>query len=256
MIFYLFGFPIQNSISPKIHNFIFKEFNLEHQYYLFETKNINDVIKYAIFKGGSITIPFKEQVLSAINVLDVPSLKIGAVNTILKKENQLTYGYNTDWIGIIKPLIKINKKNWNQTKVLILGAGGTSRAAIYGLQTLNCNDINIFNRTLNKSQKIASKFKCSYIENLKQIENIDIVISTLPASLNYTLPEELFKSNPITFDVNYYPETTALTKQAIDFNCKYVKGIDMLIYQAIEQNKIWTKNEMDFDKIKNYLQNS
>jgi shikimate dehydrogenase len=253
MIFYLFGYPIQNSVSPKIHNFIFKEFNLEHKYYLFETNSLKDIINYAKFKGASITIPFKEKILPYINILDPASLKIGAVNTILKKENQLIYGFNTDWVGIIKPLIKINNKKWNETKVLILGAGGTSRAAIYGLQTLNCNNISIFNRTLDKAIKLAKEFKCFYIEDLNQINDIDIIISTVPASIKYTLPKEIFKFKPIIFDVNYYPETTALTQQAIYFNCKYIKGIDMLIYQAIEQNKIWTKNEMDFDKIKNYL---
>ena len=57
MHFYLFGYPIQNSISPKIHNFIFKQFNLDHKYFLFETKNINDIVNYTKFKGASITIP-------------------------------------------------------------------------------------------------------------------------------------------------------------------------------------------------------
>jgi len=59
MFFYLFGYPIQNSPSPKIHNFIFKEFNQEHKFFIFETKNINDIISYSNFYGASITIPFK-----------------------------------------------------------------------------------------------------------------------------------------------------------------------------------------------------
>lgn len=255
MHFYLFGYPIQNSISPKIHNFIFKQFNLDHKYFLFETKNINDIVNYTKFKGASITIPFKETVLPYTNILDPASLKIGAVNTIQKKENQLIYGYNTDWIGIVKPLKNINEKKWSDTKVLILGAGGTARAAIYGIKSLKCKQIYIFNRTIKKAKSLASKFKCNYVENLNQITEIDIIISTIPSEVNYTLPNEIINLKPIIFDVNYYPKTTALTQQAINFNCKYVKGIDMLIYQAIAQNKIWTKNEIDFDKIKNYLEN-
>ena len=148
MHFYLFGYPIQNSISPKIHNFIFKQFNLDHKYFLFETKKLNDIVNYTKFKGASITIPFKEQIFPYINRLDPASLKIGAVNTIQKKENQLVYGYNTDWIGIIKPLININNKKWKDTSVLILGAGGTARAAIYGLKSVNCSKIYIFRNGL------------------------------------------------------------------------------------------------------------
>jgi len=103
---------------------------------------------------------------------------------------------------------------------------------------------------------LSLKYNCNYIKQLNEIneiDEIDIVISTLPASLNYTLPNKIIKLKPIIFDVNYYPEITTLTKQGIDFGCKIIKGIDMLIYQSIEQNKIWTQNKINFDKIKNYL---
>ena len=58
------------------------------------------------------------------------------------------------------------------------------------------------------------------------------------------------KSKPIIFDVNYLPKITPLTQQGIDIGCKTIKGIDMLIYQGIEQNKLWTQNEISFDKLK------
>ena len=67
------------------------------------------------------------------------------------------------------------------------------------------------------------------------------------------LPSKILSCKPIIFDVNYFPKTTKLTQQGIDNGCKTVKGIEMLIYQAIEQNKIWTQNEINFEKIKNFI---
>jgi shikimate dehydrogenase len=252
MFFYLFGYPIHNSLSPKLHNFIFKTHNLDHRYFKFETYSLKDIFNYAIFKGASITIPFKEKVIPYINILDQASQKIGAVNTILKQDN-IIYGYNTDWIGIVKPLKLINNKEWKDTKVLILGAGGTARAATYGMKFLNCHNINIYNRSIEKGVKLSLEFGCKYIQNLNQIDEIDIVISTIPASIKYTLPLKIIELKPIIFDVNYYPETTALTQQGLDFQCKIIRGIDMLIYQGIEQNRIWTQCNGDFEKIKKHL---
>jgi shikimate dehydrogenase len=253
--FFLFGNPIKKSVSPIIHNYIFTNFNLSYNYELYETNNINDVVKKINeinTIGSSITIPFKEQIIPHINILSDSAIKIGAVNTILK-ENSILYGYNTDWIGIIKPLKDIYSNDWKQCKVLVLGAGGTARAAIYGLQTLNCKQIYIFNRTIEKAINLSQEFNCQYLENLNQINDIDIIISTLPSSINYILPSNILKLKPIIFDVNYYPKTTALTQQGIDYGCKTIRGIDMLIYQGIEQNKIWTKNEINFSKIKSDL---
>lgn len=167
MFFYLFGNPIKNSISHQIHNFIFNEFNLNHKYLLFEKDNLDNITNIE-FKGASITITLKEKILPIVDILDNASLKIGAVNTIFKK-NSKTYGFNTDWIGIIKPLKLIHNKKWINSKVLILGAGGTARSAIYGIQSLNCNQIYIYNRTLKKAIKLADEFECNYIKTLDQI---------------------------------------------------------------------------------------
>lgn len=196
-LYYLFGNSISRSHSPLIHNTAFNSANLSstHEYFLHQTDSINEIIKKlkhdnSILRieeddqkkkkyilscgGGSVTIPFKEEILPYIDVIGQAAKTIGAVNTVVTKfdeEDQRIklYGYNTDWLGMYLPIKKLLEQEKNEENEengenkleeekigIILGGGGTSRAAAYALYKLGYEPW-IFNRNSTKAREIAQQ---------------------------------------------------------------------------------------------------
>ena len=139
--YYLFGKPISASPSPTLHNAAFGALQLPHLYDRCETDNIDVAIaklKESDSGGGSVTIPLKEDMFKRMDELTPAAKTIGAVNTVIVERarggEQFLIGDNTDWNGIIGPILKMKPTGWLNTTALIIGAGGTSRAVVYGLK--------------------------------------------------------------------------------------------------------------------------
>jgi len=198
--FYLFGKPISHSRSPVLHNGLFKLFGLPHQYQLFETDKSEEtlsVLKSHDFGGASVTIPLKLEFFSILDEITNEAKVIGAVNTIypISKPGAVApilRGDNTDWIGIKDTLRHAGiKQSVDPGPALIIGAGGTSRAAIVALQALYYSPIYILNRSLSNSEKmIASfddqKFDLRLIDPSKPIPDLGrftVAVSTIPSDL-------------------------------------------------------------------------
>ncbi|KAF7377655.1 Pentafunctional AROM polypeptide [Mycena sanguinolenta] len=163
--FVLFGNPIAYSMSPTLHNKGFEVLGLPHFYELQETTEVGQEIKATItapdFGGASVTIPFKLDVIPLLDKLSPAAEAIGAVNTIIPVRtngtNCILYGDNTDWLGI-RACIQSRVEAGSIHAALVIGAGGTARAAIYALQALGAEKIYLFNRTRSSAQKLADAF--------------------------------------------------------------------------------------------------
>ena len=129
----LLGNPVGHSLSPLMHNAALKKMGIEENYSAFCVQDIGraiEGIRGMNIRGASVTIPFKVAVMEFLDDIDDDALAIGAVNTIVNNNGRLT-GYNTDWLGIIhtlKKMMTIKNKTF-----AIIGAGGTARAAAYGI---------------------------------------------------------------------------------------------------------------------------
>lgn len=157
--FYLFGKPISQSISPRMHNKAFETLLLPHQYSLFESDNVEDCydaffkhlnrtaeeIANIKFDGASVTIPHKETIIPYLHDMKGAASVMLAVNTIvveqpLDNETNRRVGYNTDWIGMIRPIQRLlfrRQMTCDENDIgIVLGAGGTSRAACYAMNQL------------------------------------------------------------------------------------------------------------------------
>lgn len=159
--FYLFGTPIQHSLSPKMHNTAFGTLLLPYHYSLAEQDDVKaytNVLQGETFGGASVTIPHKESIMGFVDEVAEAASKIGAVNTIVVQHRhdsgalntaeltKILVGHNTDWLGMYRPLDKLlKKKSLLQTVNIdakkprwgvVIGAGGTARAACYTLQQL------------------------------------------------------------------------------------------------------------------------
>ena len=248
-IFGLVGNPVHHSKGIIFHNGLFSKLNLNNIYVNFLVDDINSFIKNykKIINGLSITIPFKRKIISQIDKIDPISKKIGAVNTVIKKNEKLI-GYNTDMTGAIKSInskIKIKGK-----KVLMLGAGGVARAIGYGI-IKEKGKMTILNRTAKKAEKLAKELKCSSnkLSQIKNQKDIDIIINATSIGMHPNINKtpikkqtlkKIISKKAVVFDSVYNPKKTKLLKESQQLGCNVIGGYSMFINQAKEQFKFFT----------------
>jgi pentafunctional AROM polypeptide len=266
--FYIFGTPISQSMSPTLHNTGFNILGLPHQYQLLETRELGHEIKAAIaapeFGGASVTIPYKLDIIPLLDKLTPAAKAIGAVNTIItqgQEPERVLVGDNTDWLGITASITGILGGNAPIHAALVIGAGGTARAAIYALQALNAQVIYLFNRTIGKAEELAHAFPEARIKVVEQLGHWpsnsgppNIIISTVPAAATTTneketgpilLSEKIFAYREglgVVVDMAYRPAETPLLKLAKQAGGQWVlvPGLEVLLQQGYEQFQLWT----------------
>ena len=262
--YYLFGTPIAHSMSPTLHNSAFETLGLPHTYSLFETPTVNADIERVIreegFGGASVTIPFKLDIIKLLDGLSDAARAIGAVNTIVPRDGGL-YGENTDYLGIAAAVRE--RASGVGEAALVIGAGGTARAAVYALKTLRVQEVYIFNRTKSKAEVIAAAFD-SKREGETRVRAIDalgvwpgtppsVIVSTVPADATTLisssstnaihLPTTLFATpNGVVIDMAYKPAETPLLQLAAQVaeGWARVRGVEVLLEQGYVQFEMWT----------------
>uniref|UniRef100_A0A7S1NAR1 Pentafunctional AROM polypeptide n=1 Tax=Eutreptiella gymnastica TaxID=73025 RepID=A0A7S1NAR1_9EUGL len=242
--FYLFGSPISQSMSPTMHNTGFQTLGLPHNYSLSESEDpehVRNVLQDPAFGGASVTIPHKQNVQPFLQALTASATAIGAVNTIIPQPDGTLLGENTDWLAMRTLTVKkLALSNRSASVGIVLGAGGTARAAMYTLQQLNLKTYYIYNRTAEKAQELAKEFGGVAITSLDGLKDMDVVIGTIPASAQSEYPASLFANKPVAVDLAYRPRRTPLLQQAAAAGCETVEGIDLLIEQGLFQFQLWT----------------
>lgn len=232
---FLLGHPISHSKSPLFQNYALSYLKIDTVYIAL---NINeedfDIVVPAFKKlellGLNITLPYKTEILKYIDELSEEAKEIGSVNTIKVKENKWI-GYNTDWYGIFESL-KIKKIPQN-LNVLIIGAGGTTPAIIFGLKKYGIKNITVTNRTLEKAEILAEKFKINFIDYYKkekELENFQLIFNSTSTDFNKLIGK--LNKKCIYYDINYYKDKLK-TKN-------YIDGTLMLLLQGKKAIEIWT----------------
>ncbi|GMM43615.1 pentafunctional protein [Pichia kluyveri] len=251
--FYVVGKPIGHSRSPILHNKGYEEFGLPYKFDKYETDNAEEVnekiVKQDKFGGCAITIPLKIEMMKYATELSESAKVIGAINTLYPNKNGGLNGDNTDWIGITESFNKngvVSSENG-----LIIGGGGTSRAAVYALHSMGCKNIYMLNRTVSKVEEIAASFPVEYnITVVNKIEDIkgeiQLIVSTIPADIELTgsfaeiIEKSLSKidnnSGGYLLEAAYKPLITPIMKLAEEkYNWKVIPGREMLVNQGIAQ---------------------
>ncbi len=254
--FALIGHNIKHSLSPFIHNEIFKATkNLKNSYNLLELAP-NEIEKFTsyfkIYNGFNVTMPYKTYMYENIKNIDYNAKKFKSVNTIIKLKDGNFKGYNTDSYGFLKSLLhfKINLKN----NVLLLGLGGAGRTIAVNSAFYNCKlTVAIRKKSMKKAYKILQeiipkkKLKDVDLVDIEKIpiKHYNIVINATPIGMFYN-----FDNMPITpnllrccknaVDLIYAPKETKFLKTAKKFKIKAVNGLYMLLMQATKSNEIFT----------------
>ena len=249
------GSLAENSMSKYMHNPSFKAKKLNFAYIPFKVREgeleefISNFRKFD-FKGSSVTVPHKVEVIKYIDKVDKTAKQIGAVNAIVNDNGRLI-GYNTDYYGAAKALKE--KTALKGKKILVIGAGGASRAVIYALKNEQ-SDITLINRTGEKAKELALEFEVQFAEFKDKkalIRNNDIIINTTSVGMKPNINESIINEDELAegkaiMDIVYKPAETKLIKMARKKRCEVITGDKMLAYQAIGQYKLWTKQEPDF----------
>ena len=258
------GDPVSHSLSPAMHNAAYEKLAIDDQFvYLganLKVANLKEVILAMRvmdnFYGLTCTIPHKVEVLKYLDWVDEKAKKIGAVNTVVKK-NGLLCGYNTDWLGAVIPLEKITSLKGK--KVLVVGAGGAARAIVYGLKEKEAV-VYILNRTLEKAKNLAKEFKAKVLtfNQQKEVSNFDIIINATSVGMEPLVNEtpinpSFLKKNQIVFDVVYNPKETKLLKEAKKKGAKIIYGLEMLLHQGVAQFEIYTGKKAPVEVMRKVL---
>ncbi len=244
----VFGKPIKHSKSPAIHNACFKQHNINAVYLAFEINNIRAAVKAMRslnIKGASVTIPFKESIMDELDWIDDDALNIGAVNTIVNKDEKLL-GLNTDYKAAINPIKPFGIKG---KKVCIIGAGGAAQAVAFGIhKEKGC--LTIINRNKIRGENLALKYKADFIsmDDIVKIESTkpDILINTTSIGMSPDIdaaafPLNLLNPEMLVMDIVYNPLKTKLLNQAKKTGCTTIDGLSMFLHQGAAQFKLWTK---------------
>ncbi len=243
------GCPVTHSLSPCLHNFWLKQYNIDGAYIPLPVRpdDLKDVLSSLIkmgFLGANITLPHKESVLPFLDYIDEVAVAIGAVNTISIKDEKL-FGTNTDAYGFWKNIESILKF---RNKAVVLGAGGAARAVCYALVKNGLSEIIILNRTPEKAEGLSKVYKGKITQGKWQdrsahLANADLLINT--TSLGMMGKDELeidLRPLPITALVNdivYVPLITPLLSQAKARGNPIADGLGMLLHQAVPAFEGW-----------------
>ena len=259
----IIGNPISHSLSPKIHNFWFKENKIDGNYEKIEIKekeinNILQEIKNENIYGMNITVPFKQSVIPYLGSLSEIAKETNSVNTIFKKNGKI-HGDNTDVYGFEKSIVE-NKIDLKNKTALILGAGGVVPSIIIGLRRLEIKKIYITNRTLENAEKLKKKFVDIDIVEWGKIENCDIFINSTSIGLNKNeniiLDLHLLNGVKLFYDLIYNPPKTRFLSEAEKKGHKIFNGRDMFLYQAQEAFNLWHNIKPKInEKLIDYLYN-
>ena len=238
------GDPIEHSLSPVIMNAALRRENVNGVYLPLHAKTLKELIhcvREIPLHGLSITMPYKQAMLPYLDNTDAHTAKIGACNTVVRGQDGKFYGFNTDVAGVVRPLEQ--RLAIANAKVLVLGAGGAARAAVFGLKERGA-EVWILNRTSAKAQKLARQAKARSIKraDLRKIA-FDVIINATPVGMGNTrdcpLKDDEIQAN-VVFDMVYDPVETHLLQVARAKGIAVIPGVEMFVQQAARQFEIWT----------------
>lgn len=277
--FFLFGKPVSQSRSPALHNALFKSNGLPYDYGFVETDQASElekVIRSEDFGGASVTIPLKLDIMPYLDSISPEARTIGAVNTIVidpsrssgKGKQQYLVGHNTDWQGMSLVLERAGAQGGQGQSALIVGGGGTARAAIFALHTMRYSPIYMLGRSPPKLKELVEAFPTEYDIRIltsradvrRHVERTPTVaIGTIPAdkpiedemrlALLDLLGEDKSgltnghseaKVSPVLLEMAYKPSVTQLMHLAQQFGWKTVPGLEVLAAQGMYQFEAWT----------------
>ncbi len=245
----LFGYPVEHTLSPAMHNAAFEHLGLDYCYlpFLVHPDSLGkavDSIRALTMAGVNVTVPHKETVIPFLDDVNEEASFIGAVNTVVNCKDRLT-GYNTDGRGFMRSLAE-NGISVDGKKVLVVGAGGASRAVGYYLSE-EASGLSIHDIDTNRLDKLVSDLSNirGNVTALTQIDDtagFDIIINATPLGLKKgdPSPVDISALSPAQTVCDLIYKRTSLLDLAAQKGCRTMDGLGMLLWQGVLAFELWT----------------
>ena len=266
MKLFVIGKPIKHSLSPTIHNFWMKKYNIDVKYEKKEIEHLGlekviSEIREEKVKGINVTLPYKKSIAKFIDEMSETAMDSEAVNTVFFKKKKV-YGDNTDGKGFIESIEKEMKFEFEKKKIFIIGAGGAAYGIISQLIKKDIGPVFIANRTKEKLDNLLKHFKNkkkdlfqSDWSTLRPPKNSDIIINTTSFGMKAGELIEIncndLTNSTIFADIIYKPKETEFLKFARLKGFKTINGLDMLVRQAAISFNLWFGISLTEQDIKN-----
>ena len=251
------GNPVSHSMSPWVMNTAFRRENVNAVYLPLHAKTLKDLLATVTglpLDGLSVTMPYKQAVVEHLDNSDVLTQQTGACNTIVRGKDGRLFGFNTDVYGIvaaIEPRLALQG-----ARVLVIGAGGAGRAAVFGLRAKGA-EVWILNRTPAKAMALAKQSGAKTVKRSDVAKlSFDLIFNATPVGMGSD-PQTPLEENELNalwvFDSVYNPIETRLLKLAQAKGCGTISGAEMFLHQAARQFEIWTGKPAPLDAIRQVL---
>jgi|GEM_PF-4077443 len=267
-IFGILAYPATHSLSPVMHGAGFKELELPYEFEAWDIspEDLSDFMANLApeVEGFSVSMPHKEAIIPLLDEIDDAGRAVGAISCVYKRDGKYI-GTNLDYMGVKGSL---ESSKWAEEqgqenpfegqKVIVLGAGGAAKAAIYGLLQLQAEPV-VFNRTLEKAQEIGTQFgvEAHSLDNLStHHNNAQIIVNCTCLGLKNDMkivPDDVFKNVELTLDAVYSSEPTIFQKQAIHAGAENLTGLEWLLHQGYEAFRLWTGKNAPQDAMREAL---
>jgi shikimate dehydrogenase len=275
----LIGYPLKHSISPYFQQAALDYYRLDIRYEAWEIApaELPDIVKNLREPqnlGANVTVPYKETVLPLLDEVDDLAGSIGAVNTIVKKENRLV-GANTDAYGFVEALDKERHFDPRGKKVVMLGAGGVARAVGFVLLQRKIASLAIADGIFERAGALAedlvghiaeasseskdsepsiSAFEWQNLDSAGTLAGCDLIVHCTTIGMKDSPQEgqsplrlEVIPKGILVYDVVYNPKLTPLLRLAQEAGADTLGGLPMLVYQGAASFKLWLGNEAPVD---------
>ncbi len=255
----LLGHPVRHSLSPAIHNAAFSEQELDLVYLAcdVEPAGLEDAMRglWAVGAlGANITIPHKQAALEAADEASATARAMGAANTLSRGRDGWRAD-NTDVAGFVAPLAEFDLGGEH---VVVLGAGGASRAVVYGaLQDLEAAQVTVVSRRAEQAITLAADLEgngrvdvASFEDAPRVVREARLIVNATPLGMGdgrSPLEAEAIHEEHIVYDLVYRPAETPLLKAAAACGATAINGLPMLIGQAAASYRQWTGLEFPTD---------
>ncbi len=239
------GNPVSHSLSPLMQNTAFRRERMNAVYLPLKTESLDDLltlVRRLPVSGLSVTMPLKVQILPYLSKVDPLTAKLGACNTVRLGTDGKLVGFNTDVAGVVRPLEK--RMALRGAKILVLGAGGAARAAVFGLAEKGA-EVHVWSRGNSKATELARE------AGVQAIERGEIAKTTFDALINSTPCGMTGQEHPLplkseewdarlVFDLVYNPLETPLLAEARRRGAAVIQGVEMFVQQGVRQFELWT----------------
>jgi shikimate dehydrogenase len=275
----LIGYPLKHSISPYFQQVALDYYQLDIRYEAWETvpaqlQDIVNNLRKPQNVGANVTVPYKEAVLPLLDKIDDLASSIGAVNTIVKKDDNLL-GFNTDAYGFIEALDKEGHFAPEGKRVVMLGAGGAGKAVSFVLVQRKVASLAITDGIFEQAKSLAENlvryikgvppsskalkpditaFQWQSLSSAQTLANCDLIIHCTTIGMKHSSQEgqsplslEVIPKNVLVYDLVYNPWLTPLLRLAQKAGANILGGLPMLVYQGAASFKLWTGKEAPVD---------